>query len=116
MRFPIGRALIVAGLAVAVLGAVAVAFGLHAALPPDLLKVAAYKMVGIAALGLIVAGAAVRRLELERRHKAAGGAELPGGPDALPPPRFDGIGGIDARAARERSYVAEERREKPRTR
>ncbi len=115
MRFSLGRVLIIGGLVVGVVGAVAVAFGLHAALPPDVLKVAAYKMVGIAAIGLIVAGAAVRRMELERRREARGDAELPAGRDALPPPP-PGVDGISARPARERSYVGDEPRQRPRMR
>ena len=120
MRFSLGRVLITGGLAVGVFGAVAVALGLHAALPPDILKVAAYKMVGIAAVGLIVAGAAVRRLELERRRgdperrrELGGGAEWTDERDALPP-ADRGFERFDPRPAPDRSYVGEERPGRPR--
>ena len=109
MRLSLGRVLVTGGLAVGVFGAVAVALGFHAALPPDVLKAAAYKMVAIAALGLIVAGAAVRRMEVERRRGSRGDAELPADPRALRP-ADPGFERIDPRPAGDRSDVAEERR------
>ena len=115
MRFSLGRVLIVGGVAVGVVGAIAVALGLHTALPPAVLKVAAYKMVGIAALGLIVAGAALRRLELHERGDASRQALDSGGERALTP------GGVRLDPAvldraRQREVARQELRREPRDR
>lgn len=72
------------GGSVAVLGVAAVALGLRpSALPPALLDIAAFKLVFLAAGGLIVAGALLGRVARGRPQQAADpgadGRELPAG-------------------------------------
>lgn len=68
MRARLGTVLTVGGAVIGVVGALAVASGAYAYLPPAVLKAAAYKLVLIASLALIAAGAVVRRVE---RREAA---------------------------------------------
>ena len=77
MRMRLGTVLTVGGAVVCVVGAIVVASGAYAHLPPALLKAAAYKLVLIASLALIAAGAVVRRAERRQAEGAERQAEPP---------------------------------------
>jgi hypothetical protein len=105
----IGRLLLGLGMGVGVLAGVGLLVGFEPArLPPALLNIAAYKLTFGAALGLIVAGAAVVRYGRRdaRNASEATGGELPRLGEGAPPEPP-----IDVRRARER---ARERSREPR--
>ena len=107
MRNALGTTLLVVGAAIAAVGAVGLAMGVHVTIPPTLLALAAYKAPFIVGAGLMLVGAAIRR---RRRDPVIGGVLVAPAahPSALMPPSPnvspDGV------TAREPDPLARERR------